>query len=337
MGYTIIYQRAFIRTNRGIIATVLGGCNNVTTPYWDAKGRPRERRERSWHPLYRNRATVEMPEADLLKWIEAHPTEPEHELFKFHSSWIRGDQEKAWFQAGIKSACTVEDYLRCNPGQSLRCELTINTVEPDWRPNSELLTFCKTTDQLESWIDAANARIAEVEAQHPGAYAYVGIGFEGCRMVKVLTKVSGPVVAKEGSRYLTGYEKGRSYEFSADADRAIIFPSVEAAMDELASFILKKVKFVKAASLEKAEPEKNWVLYFDSGSRVGTYVQKVTRGRLHYCYQPEYAKHFAKRSDAIRCANSVLSRFKVSSTIQIKNLQSGHAEAYPATTLQEGA
>lgn len=327
MGYTIIYQRAFIRTTRGIIPTVLGGCSNVTTLRIDSAGRPREVRERSWHLLYRDRATIEMPPEKLLEWIEQHPVEPEHDLFKFRSNWVLGKQEKAWFEAGIKAACTVEEYLLRNPGRNIRCELTINK-ESEQKATEEDPVYFKTTEDLEKWIDGAREKIKEAEKEGSLEFAYMGIGFSGEEPLKAAKKVSGPVAVKEGNRYLVKYCKGESYEFSCNASKAIIFPSEEVAAKEM-SFIISKVRFVSAASAERAQAEKPFVLYFDSGMKCGQYIYKLTRNRLYCCPSEKQAARYASRAAAMRAVTSVYTRYRTNSTLQIVNTKTGETESVP--------
>ena len=101
MSHEIIYQRAFIRTTRGIIPTVLAGSNNDYEVNIDALGRNRQRRLRHWSHIY-SQDLIELPEEKLLEKIASTPSTPDYTLFLFRNAWITGEQELSWFSAGCK-------------------------------------------------------------------------------------------------------------------------------------------------------------------------------------------------------------------------------------------
>jgi hypothetical protein len=86
MSIDIIDQKAFIKTDTGIIMLVLGGSNNCTIRNY-ATGR--EIRERRWYEAFGSRYH-NLPEEELLKRIAADFPDggKEHELFKYRSKMI---------------------------------------------------------------------------------------------------------------------------------------------------------------------------------------------------------------------------------------------------------
>jgi hypothetical protein len=288
MSYTIIYDRRFIRTTRGIIPVILSGSNNCTEYVNN-----REVLERDWD-VY-NRRLLELPEGAFMGEIHSMFDGCESEVFKWHARWVEGKNVISWFQNGINSAMTIEEYVKNNPGQGLTCRLSIWSRGDTYEHSEELTKYyVYTTHDLEEWLDAAYARRDELTDKD----VYVVIGFVGRLPLKSkpVMKYAGTVAVKIRNQYVKDFEKDKSISFSPNPADAIIFSNIEDAREKI-GYHWKNMRFVKAAT---AFTNKPYVIIVSGGLRNGAYVQKRTKNTLHFSCNADSAMHFVSEKNALR-------------------------------------
>ena len=114
MSYTIMYDRQFLKTSRGIIPLALYGDNNVTE-----RVNGHERRERHWG-VYANRKTEFTPD-EYMSLIQSWCGSEFQEHFVSHGKWVDDKGIIAWAKNGIKNALTIEEIRKIVPVQSMTC------------------------------------------------------------------------------------------------------------------------------------------------------------------------------------------------------------------------
>ena len=149
MSYTIMYDRQFLKTSRGIIPLALYGDNNVTE-----RVNGHERRERHWG-VYANGKTEFTPD-EYMSLIQSWCGSEFQEHFVFHGKWVDDNGIVAWAKNGIKNALTIEEIRKIVPVQSITCYISV--WGKDYSHRNEDWRYCNTTEQLEQWLDMAYAR-----------------------------------------------------------------------------------------------------------------------------------------------------------------------------------
>lgn len=308
MGYEIIYQRAFLRTNTGIIPMVLAGSNNCYDFYWDRAGRQRQKRARSWCSIY-SRLT-NLPENEFRQWLHDNASDAERELFMYRSKWICGNQEYAWFDAGIKNARTLEEYALWNPGLSIYCYLYVSRRDPGdtekRKYSNEMGTYCKTTEELEQWLSLAEIRKTVLQTEEPDARCSQHIMFTAEDELRIVPKMEGPVVVMyyKGS-YVAQYETGKFLSFTSEPEKAAVFQNADEAARLIGIGTLKNAghpKFLRVDTVKNAAQRKQFLLYISGGTMAGRYPTKRSRTAVYSTFCKDHAKQFNNRSEAIRWA-----------------------------------
>lgn len=287
MGYTIVYDRRFIRTTRGIIPVCLAGSNNCTEFI-----NGREVLERSWFPFYSS-DLIELPEDNLLQKVEKLTSAyPEGEAFKWHGDWVLNKNLSKWFKRGINDALTIEEYIANNPYQSLMCELSIWSRGETYEHKTALCSpYIKTTKDLESWLDEAYIQKSKLVDKE----VFVMVSFNGREPLKSQSKkIEGPVVVKYRNKYLSEYVPGKTYTYSPKVKEAIIFSSPEEAKD-LMENNCGEFKFVSAKTALKTKP---FVIQMEGGTWPGFYVRKRSSRHLYYAHTIDGAMHFDSEKKA---------------------------------------
>lgn len=106
MSYEIVYCRQFLKIDEKIIPLVLYGSNNCYEIMWNG----RERRERSWHPMYFGRNTmIAQTEKDIMERVKSYCTGINQEHFMKNGKWVNDKMLIRFFQSGIKNAKTIEE------------------------------------------------------------------------------------------------------------------------------------------------------------------------------------------------------------------------------------
>ena len=153
MSYEIVYDRRFIRSPLGITPMILAGSNNCYEPMPNG----RERRERSWSPLFNDPA---IPEEALMARVRSCCGGQFQEHFKWHGKFVDDAGFVAFVRNGVKGALTLEElqeYAHCG---SLSCALSIWYRNSNGTNRRELSRTVGTTDELVQWIGEARARMA---------------------------------------------------------------------------------------------------------------------------------------------------------------------------------
>ena len=118
MSYTIMYDRQFLKTSRGIIPLALYGDNNVTE-----RVNGHERRERHWG-VYANSKTEFTPD-EYMTLIQSWCGSEYQEHFVSHGKWVDDKGIIAWAKSGIKNALTIEEIKKIVPVQSITCYISV--------------------------------------------------------------------------------------------------------------------------------------------------------------------------------------------------------------------
>lgn len=117
MSCEIIYDKAFIKVESGIIPMICSGSSNCTE--FTVTGR--EVLERNWfvlkqHSEHRNIFSV----SEINKLADEYEkivSESEGSIHKSRNKSFEKGEFKRWFLAGLKSAATIEEY--CRSGNTL--------------------------------------------------------------------------------------------------------------------------------------------------------------------------------------------------------------------------
>lgn len=305
MGYEIIYDRTFIRTNRGIIPMILHGSNNVTEMI-----RGKEVLQRYWSCY--NDALVEFPEEKLhqsLKELFGDTLENDRcELFKWHSKWLHGNQLESWFQAGVRNAATVEEIQAENYGASIG--LQVMRVKPR-EFDSVLRSFplpC-TTEELEQSLDEALALVDEEKKEGRNAYLHLFfLGREPLRKPKH-SKINEPCLIKCKYGYFGKYDGQYSVTYFADPQKAHVFANEEEAIQVIGKWFHQRrmpYRIVKASSVLKEKP---FVLFLENGPYGGYFIQKRTSRRIYFTKDAKQAWRFESTNRANQAVEKIRHSF----------------------------
>lgn len=261
MSCTIVYDRRFIRTTRGIIPLILSGSSNCTDFYFSRSGQWRERLARGWGYFFTDE-TLEMTEEQLIAYVKqnTYGKGPDWEMFRLRSAtgnWITSNDCHRWYRNGCKAASTLEQYNIANRGVYLNCHLHLYEKTKGKKPENPKVLESRifTTAELEAWLDEARSEKAKYVQEGYGVY--ITIQFSKEEPLRTIGCPAGAVVAKhigrKVSRYVCGYEKGKSVSYSPDPSIAIVFSSAETAMSELGGWA--KYKLVHASSCKRSAKE----------------------------------------------------------------------------------
>lgn len=300
MGYEIVYDRTFIKTTRGIIPMILHGSNNVTEMI-----RGKEVLQRYWSCY--NDALVEFPEnklhQSLVELFGDTLKDNRYELFKWHSKWLYGNQLESWFQAGVRSAATIEEIQKENYGASI-C-LQVMGVKPH-EFNSVLHSFqlMQTTEELEQALDESRALVERERKE--GRDAYLHLFFLGRKPLRKpkRTKINEPCLIKCEYGYFGEYDVKYGFTYYLDPQKAHIFTNEEEATGVIGKWLHQRrtpYRVVKASTVLKEKP---YVLYVESGFYAGLFVQKRTSTRIYFTKDVDRAWRF----DSIKKANQAVEK-----------------------------
>lgn len=283
MSIEICYAKNFIRTSRGIIPEVLMGSSNCTMYY----GR-KEILERNWFPL--EERMIEKTPEEILAIVDEEmtnmSTRPYAEMFKFAGKFVGYGKDcvsyRKWMENGIKAAHTLEEY-----GKTVWCAVDVYE-QNSLNFNRSLETYCKTTKELEDWLDKATAfKTGLIDNK-----VYTRIDFGTIKGIPVKSGINGQVIAKLNNGYVYDYKTGKSASSSPNISEAIVFDSVEDAMGKLGTR-WTGLKFIKAENKNKKSGD--FVIATNRG-----YIYKLSRSRMHFTQYPKNAKRFASEKEAER-------------------------------------
>ena len=312
MGYTIVYDRLFLRCGDRFIPFCLYGSNNCTQISYRTN---KEIRERSWDTFIYNDDMILGTADEIMDIVKRLHTGDRQENFKYHGRWLDDAQVVTFFANGIRHAVTVEE-LRQQTRESLECCISayVPDEDADNYPQSERWNhehherlqqmYPKSTDELIQWIEAAKTEKANVLSSGKARSAYINIYCASEEPLKVIPreKLNEPcflyaprwgyvISVSKSEATFTGpenWEKAQSFLNSEDAYLAAdTNPNLGA------------VKLVPVRQLQKAKERANVVLSVqtNAGRR---YIEKKTPRWIYYTSLPERAKKFRSEAAAMK-------------------------------------
>lgn len=296
MSYITIHDRRFIRTNRGIIATVLSSDSSLCHEEVTAAGSKISVPVKNWE-VY-NQELIERQESEILEWAnETFANSAEKEMFKWRSHWTYGRDMEKWFRCGCRAAKTLEAYIFRNEGLALNCKVLV------WsNPNKASVTYlaqtCTTTDELENWIDAARERIAEEKGRNSDGVCFMSMSFNKARPLTASAENHGTVVVKQGQMYLCNFVTNTRLEFSKDISDAIIFPNSESAISSVGRLIWSAN--LRCVNAKRQENSKSYALKASGGPFAGRYLMLQTGSFIKWTTNAANAKRFSGNYSAAK-------------------------------------
>ena len=308
MSYTIVYDRMFLKTTRGVIPMLLAGSNNCTM-----FRNGQEIRERSWF-VPRREFIEQSGEAILTRVNELIPDDPDDQVWKSGGKWQSSRQVRKWYANGGKLAATLEEIRALNPSVSVRCSLRRYEDAGSYMSKEVMCEWCNSTYKLEKWLDD----VAEKTAGTNEAEWLVDVGFD------TITPLNKPpvrkwqnqpvVLRKNGTRGYYAYDirvtpgSGWSVSYTTDIDKATRFASIDEAMSKAGSIMrrlgdMRIVKYVPKTSMNFAITKKT----MEKDSIV--FVEQATRKYIHYTHDSNQAKRFKSAAEAKRWIDARRSRY----------------------------
>lgn len=281
VSFSVVIARNFIRTTAGIIPMTLIGDSSLTVNNQIVKG---------WTIM--DQQMINIPTSEALSMIRANASRSiaagKTDAFYWRGSFLKMDQLYGWFLRGCSSARTIEEYLDANPlHEGLHCSIAIKSKASVF-PAHSLNQLCKTTSELERWIDRAKASVfAFLHLKQQGESgiedAYISMEFGVSEPLRTTYASNTAVIAKTGRcSYVKSYINGKELNFTTQIDEAVVFPSVQDAHEQLGT-CWTGLRFIKAPKHPEkrvyllrynraGDPEKQQFLHFRDRSRgmIGT-------------------------------------------------------------------
>lgn len=302
MSYTIVYDRCFVKTSRGIIPMMLAGSNNCTMLHFG-----KEILERQWF-CPRQELIEKSAEEILERASELYSDCKTDQVWKSAGKWVSSRQVRTWYANGVKNACGLEDIALRNPAFSVHCILF--RWNRDGSTEEKMQRWCQTTDKLESWLDEAQAEVAN------GKGWEIQIGFD---TLKPLVKPESPnkkwtgsvVLRSKGRRpnYVSALKENDRYaevSWTSDIDEAIKFSGTDEVFQKagacLNRFGLKIVKY-------QPKEAKQFTITKESCNGTVMFITHSTRNHIYFSFEAEQAKRFATENEAKRWIESKRGRY----------------------------
>lgn len=302
MSYTIMYDRQFLKTSRGIIPLALYGDNNVTE-----RVNGHERRDRHWG-VYANDKTEFTPD-EYMSLIQSWCGSEFQEHFVSHGKWVGDKGILAWAKNGIKTALTIEEIRKIVPVQSVTCYISV--WGKDYSHRNEEWQYCDTTAQLEQWLDTAYARKKELCAD-PSLDVFICLSYLNREPLKLASakEPEGEVIVHKENRYLSEVTD-ISYTFSPDIADALVFKNTAEARNLAAhsgQHFLYKARFISANNKFTVKSYRVKAILPEYPN--GVYIQRLTRNTLRFCHESRYALKFTTEQQAQKYIAKLCSRFQ---------------------------
>lgn len=165
MSYEIVYNRQFLRIDEKIIPLVLSGSNNCYEPLSNG----RQRRERSWNPIYiGSNKQITLEKADLMKMAESLCDGGEYqEHFMQNGKWVDDKGLIRFFQNGIKKAKTIEELKEDYFFRGMHGYISV------WKGYDEIIenrVNIYSSDDLRKFLDVAKNRLDNREEKRSNLY-----------------------------------------------------------------------------------------------------------------------------------------------------------------------
>lgn len=303
MGYTIVYDRLFLRAGDRYIPVCLYGSSNCTEMVWSG-GSYREVLERSWDTFSYGDEMILGTEQEIMAKVRSLHNGDRNENFKYGGKWMTDTQVVTFFKNGISGAVTVEELLR-QARITPTCYLSYYTPETKEHPYGDCKRateeYPKTSDELAAWVGRAKAEKNRLVASGEAKSVYLRIGFSGRDPIQAYpeSKHAGPCVAKCKHGWIASVDS-RSASFTNERAKARVFANSEEAYMYCAQYPYLGAVRVSAKTTEKPEKPSNIVLSVTRNGVPGFYVHQMTRNTLHYVYNAAYAgKRFKTEAAAM--------------------------------------
>lgn len=304
MGYTIIYDRAFLRTTRGIIPMILHGSNNCSD---FVNGR--EVAEKYWSGW--NDKLIEFSENNLHDTLASIFTssfgDADYELFKWHGKWIRGNELEKWFKAGIKTAMTLEEIIDENP--LVKITLKVMQSKPNEFDSSiSYQSDITTTSELEKALDIARKKVNEIKEN--GGSAYLHLYFTGrdkLRKKQHQKPICEPCLVKCKHGYFVSQNE-HSFKFVYDPKNGAKVFANEAEAQNMLDFRTWRIpyKIVKASTVFAERP---YALLITTGNYARLYIQKRTSRKIYFTSSFNSSWRFSTKKEAEKCKQKIYDAF----------------------------
>lgn len=178
MGYTIVYDKKFVKTEKGIIPVILSGSSNCYT----TNSRGQDVRTRDWgcFRFAERPMSGEMIMEEVKKLVPT--TYGEH--FMYNGKWVDDNGFVNFFKSGIRNALTLEELMDKYIVSCLRIEVCAKDIEStkEWpSPLTLMSASCRNNEELEEALECA---IAAFDGQPKEAYPYFryAFGYENERL-----------------------------------------------------------------------------------------------------------------------------------------------------------
>lgn len=189
MGYQILYDWQFIRSEEGITPVVLMGSSNVTQPHYSEKlERNVKRRERSWGCMFSH---IGVTENEFMDFIRNCTGQQYQEHWMCKGKWVDDAGIIRWAKNAVNGAARVEDILLLNRPQflTIECRLAILTWSSDacdFGLKYLLEKRVSTTSELDDWIRQMRPVMAQYKSQSMDAFPIIQFSKEKLVKAKAL-------------------------------------------------------------------------------------------------------------------------------------------------------
>lgn len=314
MGYTIVYERRFLRCGDRYVPFCLFGSNNCTqiNPLTG-----KEIREREWDLFSYGDQMLLLSAEELMAMVRKSHTGSRIENFKFRGRWVDDVQAIRFFENGIRGAVTVEDLTMCAK-EPLRCGISAYVLDDDADkyPKDELYNHChheflaerhiKTSADLEEWLREALEKKKTLQEAGKIRSAYLRVSLHTIKPLPASSRCQYEepcvmrIVGCQG--YVKSVKPGCT-EFTPRWSEAMQLPSAAEAY-KLAEVHWpgRALKITKVSTLQKTEDNPpRFVLSAIRGVwKERRYIQKKTRAGLYFTDRIAAAKRFRTASEASR-------------------------------------
>lgn len=287
MGYTIVYDRLFLRAEDMYIPICLYGSSNCTE-YVNG----REVLERSWDSFsYCDEMLLAKAET-MMREVRARHTGGVTDNFKFRSKWLDDDAVIRFFENGIKSAVTIEEIkYQLGSMEALHAYLYCWPTG-DERASRLMDKNLQTSEEIIQWTTDAKRKKAEMLKSGAWKTVYICYGFYGRTPKKVNPHINidTPVIAKNKYGYVSEISQNKqSWSATQDKTKALVFANSRAAYLALPQ---SSSVFNLHPADKKNTAKRDWVL---SVQRFGStaYIHKLT----------------SRKCSLVRCASNAGRRF----------------------------
>ncbi len=280
MGYTIEYNKIFLRSEQGYTVCWLSGPNNCTDFVNN-----RERRTRDWEVFENFLGVSEKYISEYTKkWLEY-----DCEMWYKAGKFLHVQDALRWLKNGVRSACTIEEFLGYNALDFVSAYfLTYENCEHK-RSN---MTYISTTEDLDNFI--CGFRKVE-KASSTKLYPVIDFPRENVKQYRKPNKINeytfGVILQSKNVQRTYLIEKDGRFSFTRNIKEATVFDLEKALV--LKTGRLRDYTFVDAENARKYPY--NCVIMYEPNK---AYFEYSTRSRVHLEHDIDRARRFKNRKEA---------------------------------------